>query len=95
MAVLPAPLQCRFLQKLVIQELNFYLSYEKQMVLSPQGRAEIEWWINNIRLNNGRSLVWKPPQLLIKSDDSKEGWGLTARDRGQGGPGQTGKETCT
>ena len=61
MAILPAPYQYRFLQKQVIQELNFYLSYEKQIVLFPQGRAEIEWWINNIRLNNGRSLLWKPP----------------------------------
>ena len=43
MAVLPAPLQYRFLQKLVIQELNFYLSYEKQIILSPQERAEIKW----------------------------------------------------
>ena len=86
MAVLPAPLQYRFLQKLVIQELNFYLSYEKQIVLSPQGRAEIKWLINNIRLNNGRSIVWKPPQLLIRSDASKEGWGDYCQGERTGGP---------
>ena len=86
MAILPAPLQYRFLQKQVIQELNFYLSYEKQIVLFPQGRAEIEWWINNIRLNNGRSLLWKPPQLLIKSDASKEGWGAYCQGKKTGGP---------
>ena len=85
-AVLPAPLQYRFLQKLVIQELNFYLSYEKQIVLSPQGRAEIKWLINNIRLNNGRSIVWKPPQLLIRSDASKEGWGDYCQGERTGGP---------
>jgi len=31
-----------------------------------------------LTLNNGKSLIWKPPQLLIQSDaskEAKEGWG--------------------
>ena len=42
--------------------------------------------VNNIRLNNGKSLLWKPPQLLIRSDASKEGWGAYCQGKRTGGP---------
>ena len=35
----------------------------------------IVWWVHNLKLNNGRSLTWKRPQLTMKSDASKEGRG--------------------
>ena len=75
LAVLPAPLQYRYLQNQQIEEMRESHCYERMITLSPLSRAEIEWWIHNLQLNNGRSLVWKPPQLVIKSDASKEGWG--------------------
>ena len=35
----------------------------------------IVWLVHNLKLNNGRSLTWKRPQLTMKSDASKEGRG--------------------
>ena len=98
LAVLLAPLQYRYLQygsiiipclqKRQIDELRTSPSYEKQIVLSPQSRAEIQWWVHNLKLSNRRFLVRKPPQLIIKLDTSKEGWGihLGRKDREALGP---------
>ena len=35
-------------------------SHKKQTVLSPQSRAEIHWWIYNLKLNDGKSLYENP-----------------------------------
>ena len=40
--------------------------------LSKQG---LLWWVENVRLNNGRSLRQKKPNLVIEADASKSGWG--------------------
>ena len=34
-------------------------SHKKQIILSPQSRAEIHWWIYNFTLNDGKSLYEK------------------------------------
>ena len=44
LAVLLAPLKYRYLQKQQIDELRTFPSYAKQIVLSSQRRAEIQWW---------------------------------------------------
>ena len=49
-------------------------------------RSEILWWSQNLRLNNGRSLILKPAQLIIQSDASKEGWGAYCWGVKTGGP---------
>ena len=44
LAELLAPLKYRYLQKQQIDELRTFPSYKKQIVLSSQRRAEIQWW---------------------------------------------------
>ena len=38
-------------------------------------KQELLWWVKNLRLNNGRSLRQKEPNLVIQTDASKSGWG--------------------
>ena len=53
-AVLPAPLMYRYLQKQQIDEWKTVPSIEKQIALSSQSRVEIQWWVHNLNLNNER-----------------------------------------
>ena len=86
LAVLPAPLQYRYLQRQQIDQLRSSGCFEKKIIISPQARQEILWWIQNLKLNNGRSLLWRPPQIVIQSDASKEGWGAYCQGERAGGP---------
>jgi len=65
LAVLPAPLHYRGLQNQNIQTLPKEGSYNSLLTLSSQGRLEIEWWIKNLALNNGRTLLKSSPELII------------------------------
>ena len=74
-AVLPARLQLRYLQQQQIQSLNQACSYQAEIVLNSLSKQELLWWVENLRLNNGRSLRQKEPNLVIQTDASKSGWG--------------------
>lgn len=85
-AVLPAPLQYRAIQRQQILELSSKQNYEALLTLSQEARKELSWWIQNLQLNNGRLLISPPPQLVIASDASLQGWGAYSkghRTRGQ------------
>ena len=76
-AVLPAPLQYRPMQCQQILELSVAGNYSSEIKLSDEVKAELQWWVQNLHLNNGVSVISPPPppQLLITSDASLEGWG--------------------
>ena len=74
-AVLPARLQLRYLQQQQIQSLNQACSYQAEIVLNSLSKQELLWWVENLRLNNGRSLRQKEPNLVIQTDASKSSWG--------------------
>ena len=44
------------------------------MNLSEEVRAELNWFVENIHLNYGKTLLSNPPQLIIASDASLKGW---------------------
>jgi len=83
-AVLPAPLQYRYLQRNQIQALSKSQNFDSIIPLSPQAKGEITWWIENLSLSNGRSLLTVPAQLVISSDASLQGWGQHAQAKQQG-----------
>ena len=62
-AVLTARLQLRYLQQQQMQSLNQAYSYQAEMVLSSLSTQELLWSVENLRLNNGRSLRKKEPNL--------------------------------
>jgi len=78
-AVLPAPLHYRYLQKLKAQSLRLHNQrYEAKVELSQQAREEVDWWMTNLSLYNGRSVRISDPDLIITSDASMSGWGAVA-----------------
>ena len=85
-AVLPAPLQYRYLQRNQITELSQTGSFEEKITLSNLAKGELDWWIQNIALSNGKSLITLNPDLVISSDASKKGWGAACRHKSTGGP---------
>ena len=84
-AVLPAALQYRAMQRQQILELSVAGNYSSEIKLSDEVKAELQWWVQNLHLNNGRSVISYPPQLLIASDASLEGWGAFCQGHKTGG----------
>lgn len=85
LAVLPAPLHYRNLQRLVIVGLADGGSYETAVSLSPRARSDIEWWLEHLHRWNGRSVVQPLANLCIQSDASLSGWGAACKGQSTGG----------
>ena len=60
--VLPARLNCGFLQMQQILSLPEYVSY---LVLNDNSKIELKWWEQNLELCNGRASIQPPVELLI------------------------------
>ncbi len=86
----PAPLQLRNLQSLLRSKLNKSKSYDCWTKLDQGSRAELNWWIENLRTHNGKPVSMATPELIISSDSSSEGWGAFCQ--GQGASGKWNKE---
>ncbi|XP_070564060.1 uncharacterized protein [Ptychodera flava] len=56
-AVVPAPLQCRFLQMAKTKALINQNSYEAKVTLTSGCKEELQWWIEHLRDNNGKTLI--------------------------------------
>ena len=77
-AILPGPLHYRQLQILKAYGLKQgNQSYETEVTLSAECKAEIRWWMAKIAQWNGRSFIKPCPDLVLKieSDASGTGWG--------------------
>ena len=77
-AILPAPLQYRHLQRLKTQALfQGHQSYESLIQITPECKAELQWWIESVPQWNGRSVIRPSPDLSINitTDASRRGWG--------------------
>ena len=57
------------------------ISWEENVKLSPQAKTDMLWWIQNLSLYVGKSLVTPPPQLIISSDASKQDWGASCQGK--------------
>ena len=72
-SVLPAKLQIRYLQRLQVNALKFSDTYQAKLQLDREAQEELFWWIRNLALSNGRSLILPPPDLLMTTNaTSKE-----------------------
>ena len=56
-AILPGPLHYRSLQRQLILEFLMQKNFERRVCLSLEAKKELIWWVNNLKLSNGRSLV--------------------------------------
>ena len=86
-AVVPAPLQIRYLQQVLISAQARGLTYESMVPIPELGKTELKWWINNLFLLEGAPLKIHPPDLVICSDAAKTGgWGAVSHMGSTGGP---------
>ena len=85
-AILPAPLQLRYLQQLLIQKQHLYQCYESLVSLDKSCLMELKWWITNLNLSKGKPIHLEPPEMIIQSDAAKTGgWGATMGKTSTGG----------
>ena len=77
-AILPARIQFRHLQHQQILALKQSQSFLSKVVLGKDSLEELKWWIENIKLSNGRNLIQPTSQTLLQTDASLKGWGQIA-----------------
>lgn len=73
-AVLPAPPQYQAIQHQEMLEFFIDRDYNSVIELTEKVKAELNWWVQNIHLNKGRTLIPNPPQLIKVSDVSLKSW---------------------
>ena len=57
-------------------------NFEGHMTISHQSRTHLEWWSQNVCLSY-KLLSRNPPDLVLKSDSSKFGWGGVNEESGE------------
>ena len=86
-AILPAPLHYRALQRLRCQALQQSQGdYESTIHFSTEAQRDLHWWIHDAPHCNGRRIPAPTADLVITSDASKTGWGVTCEGIHTGGP---------
>jgi hypothetical protein len=89
-AITPALLQVRYLQICLRQALRASASYQTRLFLSDQARSELNWWITNLSLRQGKPLAIFPPDMIIASDAATSGgWGAVCQGWKTGGQWKT------
>ena len=85
-AVLAAPLQYRAIQRQQIAELAITKNVNSMIVLTEEARKELQWWVENLQLTKGKTLINSQPQITISTDASLEGWRAYYQCQRTGGP---------
>ena len=79
--VFPAPLNYRCL----IQKSICHNTFEEKVTVLVEARKELLWWKENLALCTGRPLLSPPPQIVINSDTSLQGWKVSCQFPATGG----------
>ncbi|XP_028412548.1 uncharacterized protein LOC114535439 [Dendronephthya gigantea] len=59
-------------------------NFDALMRLTPLAREELQWWVNLI--DTAANQIHRPePQIIIRTDASKQGWGCAVNDLSTGG----------
>ena len=59
--------------------------YSGHVTLGNLAREELLWWIENLKLCNGRKIQQRESHMIIQTDASTKGWGHIAKEFLQGG----------
>ena len=84
-AIAPAQLHYRALQRSRHRAVRMG-GYDQELELSIAARADLTWWIDNLKLNNGQPTMTPVAQMIVTSDASKTGWGAVCDQQSTGGP---------
>jgi len=74
-----------FSSNLQIQSLKKSRSYQEKVAISKLAQQELIWWIENLTLQNGRSLIPVHSQTLLQTYASMKGWGAYCQEIRTGG----------
>jgi len=80
----PAPLHYRHLQRLQVEGLLKGQGYEAIVPLNEVCRKDLQRWIDQLTMWNGRSIITPAPDMTITTDASLKGWGEYVRGNTQG-----------
>ena len=78
-AILPALLQYRALKHNQIQGILPKNFLEEKVTLLYQVKRKLNWWIQNLNLYNGKSLITPLARIIISSDASSKVGGIIQR----------------
>ena len=78
-AVLRAQMNFRYLQQQQIKALRATQCYQATVFLNSNSKEELQWWIQNLQIFNGRYLFQPQNFLTIRTDASKRGWGAVCQ----------------
>ena len=53
--------------------------------MNAMAKEELAWWIKNLELGNGWTIIQLPSQILMQTDASKKGWGAVCQGIRTGG----------
>ena len=67
-AVLPVRLNSLFFQQQQIRSLKEKKSYLENISLNKNSKQELRWWIRNLEIFNGTSLLKQAPQVVLQMD---------------------------
>ena len=56
------------------------------IVLTEETRKELQWWVENLQLTKGKTLINSQLQITISTDASLEGWEAYCQGQKTGGP---------
>ncbi len=76
----------RNLQSLYNINLKRATEFDGKLTLSEGAILDLRWWISNLSIVNGKSLISAKPSLIIYSDASLLGWGAVCNNVTANGP---------
>ena len=84
-AVLPVQINFRYLQQQPIEALKTQGLCCKKVVLNGNSKEELQWWIKNLKICNGRYVIQSHSQVLIQTDAPRKRWGAVCQGISTGG----------
>lgn len=81
-AILEAPMQYRCLERDKIKGLGSNRDFENFVDLSLDSVKQLNWWIENVHLRNGKRIRPKEVSLHVCTDASQIGWGGLLQENG-------------
>ena len=80
-AVLPARLNSCFFQQQQVQALKEKKTYLANISLKKNSKQELLWWIKNLEIFSGTSLLKQALQVVLQTDASLSGWGAVLQGK--------------
>ena len=82
---MPAQVNVRYFQQQQIKALRATQCCQASVLLNSNSKEELQWWIQNLQIFNGRYLIQPQNFLTMRTNASKKGWGAVCQGIPAGG----------